>query len=62
LTARQPLGTTREVAEYLQKPVRTLDQWAYLGIGPKYARVGRERRYKWSDVDAWLEAQYRGVA
>lgn len=57
MSARQPLGTTEEVAAYLQKPVRTLDQWAWLGTGPKFSKVGRTRRYVWADVDSWLEAQ-----
>lgn len=59
---RVPLASSREVAEYLGKPSRTLDQWAYLGVGPKFAKIGRERRYKWSDVDAWVEAQSAKVA
>ncbi|GIH17059.1 helix-turn-helix transcriptional regulator [Rugosimonospora africana] len=54
---RRPLGTTNEVAQFLQVPPRTLDQWAYQGLGPKYAKVGRYRRYRWSDVEKWLDDQ-----
>lgn len=36
---------------------RTLDKWAYLGTGPRWTRVGRLRRYRVSDLYAWLEAQ-----
>jgi excisionase family DNA binding protein len=56
---RRSLATTEQVAEYLQKPVATLHQWAYLGTGPRFAKVGRTRRYRWSDVDAWLDEQTR---
>ena len=34
-----------QVAELLRLPVRTLDQWRYLGKGPKYIKVGRHVRY-----------------
>jgi excisionase family DNA binding protein len=51
----RPLATREEVAKYLKVPSPTLDQWAYRGIGPRYVRVGRHARYRWSDVDQWLE-------
>jgi hypothetical protein len=56
------LTGTEEVAHFLDVPAKTLAQWAYLGKGPKYIRVGRYRRYRWSDVEAWLEANTRGGA
>lgn len=49
------LATSSEVAAYLGVPPRTLDQWAYLGRGPRYSRVGRHRRYRWSDVEKYLD-------
>lgn len=54
---RRPLATSADVAEYLGVPVRTLDVWAYKGIGPRYSRVGRHRRYRWPDLDRWLDDQ-----
>lgn len=53
----RPLASRREVAAFLGVPEGTLTQWGHRGIGPRYARVGRHVRYRWSDVDAWLEAQ-----
>ncbi len=53
---------SRELAERLQVPERTLDQWAYTHKGPRYARVGRYRRYRWADVEAWLDANTVGGA
>lgn len=53
----QPLLTPDEVAEYLNVPARTLPRWRYLGIGPKFIKVGRHCRYRQADVDAWLESQ-----
>jgi excisionase family DNA binding protein len=54
---RVPLVDSTEVAAYLNVPARTLDQWAWKGTGPKFAKVGKFRRYKWADVDAWLDDQ-----
>lgn len=54
---RQPLATRQEVAEYLGVPARTLAQWAHWRTGPAYIRVGRYARYRWTDVERWLEAQ-----
>lgn len=62
---RNPLGSRDEVAEYLGVPTSTLAYWATKGIGPRYVKVGRCARYRWSDVDSWLESQERvtgGVA
>lgn len=53
----RPLATSAEVAEHLGVPIRTLDQWAYKGTGPKFSRVGRYRRYRWSEIEQWLDQQ-----
>ena len=36
---------------------RTLDQWAYLGTGPRFVKIGRHRRYDPRDVEAWIESR-----
>lgn len=51
------LFTINEVAEYLGIPVATLYQWRYRGEGPDGFRVGRHVRYRWSEIEAWIEAQ-----
>ncbi len=62
MASRVPLGSTEEVAAYLGDiPVKTLIQWRYKGTGPKYVKVGKYVRYRWSDVDAWLAGQERAV-
>ncbi|GAA5176681.1 hypothetical protein GCM10023321_85670 [Pseudonocardia eucalypti] len=55
--AREPLATRAEVAAYLRMPVKTLAYWASIGEGPAYQRTGRHTRYRWADVDQWLERQ-----
>lgn len=52
-----PLAEPHEVAEYLRVPEKTLSQWRYLRTGPKWSKVGRHVRYRWSDVDAWVESK-----
>lgn len=56
----RPLATRQEVAEYIRIPSTTLDQWAYRGVGPRYHKVGRHARYRWSDVEQWLERRAGG--
>ncbi|MGW5687586.1 helix-turn-helix transcriptional regulator [Nonomuraea sp. NPDC003754] len=53
-----PLATEREVATYLSKPPGTLRNWRYRGKGPRWLRLeGGGVRYRWSDVETWLDAQ-----
>lgn len=59
---RRGLANSAAVAEYLDVPPRTMDQWAHQGKGPRFIRVGRHRRYRWSDVEAWLDANAQGGA
>jgi predicted DNA-binding transcriptional regulator AlpA len=56
------LLSTEEVAEVLGRPPRTLRQWRYLGVGPKYLKVGAAVRYRPSDIQTWLRAQEREAA
>lgn len=57
LAGEASLLTSDDLAAYLDKPIKTLDQWAYKRLGPKYLKIGRTRRYRWSDVDAWVDGQ-----
>ena len=45
------------LADKVGVPRRTIDQWRYVGKGPKYAVVGRHIRYTDENIDAWIEAQ-----
>lgn len=58
--AVERLATRQEVADYLGVPVATLTAWAYRDKGPKYSRIGRYARYRWSDVEKWLDGQQHG--
>ncbi|MGW5917545.1 helix-turn-helix domain-containing protein [Nocardia fluminea] len=49
--------STEEVSQRLKIPAKTLSNWASLGKGPRYARMGKYRRYRFSDLLDWEEAQ-----
>lgn len=46
-----------ELADYLGVPAKTLYAWRYRREGPRGFRVGRHLRYRWSDVQLWIEEQ-----
>jgi predicted DNA-binding transcriptional regulator AlpA len=54
---RRKLGTPAEVSDYLQVPVTDLYQWRHKGTGPRASKVGRHLRYRWGDVEKWLDEQ-----
>lgn len=54
---RDQLLTVQELAEYLGVPVATLYQWRHRHEGPPGFRVGRHVRYRWSDIQKWIEHQ-----
>jgi hypothetical protein len=69
-TARRPQGApapatphifdTAAAAAYLGVSPRTLQDWRFRGVGPKYlAYSSRACRYRVADLDAWLAAQER---
>ncbi|MPZ67753.1 MAG: helix-turn-helix domain-containing protein [Pseudonocardiaceae bacterium] len=51
------LWTPRQLAEFLGPPisVKTIYDWNYRGVGPKYCRIGRHIRFRPADVEAWLQ-------
>ncbi|MDG4770674.1 helix-turn-helix domain-containing protein [Solwaraspora sp. WMMD792] len=51
---RRAMASSAELAAYLNVSRRTVETWAVRGTGPRYARIGRHRRYRWADVDEWL--------
>ena len=57
MTSPDPLLSTQQLASYLDLPITTLYQWRYQRQGPAAFRVGRHLRYRWSDVQAWINRQ-----
>ena len=60
LAGRLPLATSPEVAAYLRVSERTLEDWAYRGVGPEFSYVGQQRRYRWQDVEKYVAERTRG--
>ena len=58
--------TPRELAVELGVSTRTLANWRWSGVGPRYTKLGDGRtspvRYRRTDVDAWLKARESGAA
>lgn len=48
-------ATPIEVAEYLKISPETLRQWAHRKKGPPYVMVEGARRYRWSDIEQYLD-------
>ena len=55
--AMEQLMTPGEVADLIQKPVRTLAQWRWLRTGPRFVKCGGDVRYFRSDIVRWLDEQ-----
>lgn len=56
--AGRELMTEAELADYLQLENQALLRtWRSQKRGPAYVRVGRLIRYRWADVQEWLECR-----
>jgi excisionase family DNA binding protein len=60
MTEEEKLLTEKQVAEYLNVTVRTVQRWRAEGTGPPVLYAHNRPRYRKADVDAWL--QPRGEA
>lgn len=47
--------TTRQVAERTGFSIKALELMRHTRRGPPYFRIGRQIRYSWADVRAWME-------
>ncbi len=56
---REPLIRARDVAELLDYSPATIVDWAEAGRIPHF-KVGGRLRFRWSEVEAWLEEGRRG--
>jgi predicted DNA-binding transcriptional regulator AlpA len=49
------LMNAAELGQRLSKSTAALANWRYLGLGPRFVKVGKAVRYRVSDVEAWLD-------
>nr|WP_237394375.1 DNA-binding protein [Mycobacterium paraintracellulare] len=43
-------------------PASTWRYWAMNDVGPRSFKLGRRRVWRWSDVEAWIDAQEAATA
>ncbi len=55
-TSPPDIAGTNEVAAVLHTTLQGLAQMRYRGTGPKFIKVNRKVLYRWSDVNAYLDA------
>ncbi len=48
-----------DLSAQIETSPAVLANWRYLGIGPKFIKLGRSVRYRVSDVETWLDEQTR---
>jgi len=53
--AQERLITQDELADLLQVPVRTIEDWRQNDYGPPCIRLGRRVRYRVRSVYEWLD-------
>lgn len=46
---------TKTLAARLDTSEITLSKMRCQGTGPRFVKIGRSVKYRWSDVEAWLE-------
>ena len=49
------LLTAEDLADHPGVPVATIYAWRYRRKGPPGFRVGRHLRFRWNDVELWIE-------
>ncbi|MFE7835958.1 helix-turn-helix transcriptional regulator [Streptomyces sp. NPDC057474] len=54
---RRPLMSAEELADFLGVPLNTVYVWNHRRQGPRAHKVSRYLRYRWPEVETWLEAQ-----
>ena len=54
---RRPLLSAEGLADFLGVPLNTVYVWNHRRTGPTAHKVGRHLRYKWAEVEAWLDTQ-----
>lgn len=59
---KRELIDTPPAAAYLGVSPHTMENWRYLGQGPRYFRIGSLIKYDVADLDAWLDEQARQPA
>ena len=52
---------TVQLSDRWHMSTRTLEQWRWKGIGPRYLKIGGRVLYRLEDIEAYEAAQRRGA-
>ncbi|MGN6199921.1 helix-turn-helix domain-containing protein [Humibacter sp.] len=52
--------TSRQVAELLRVPLRTVEDWRLTRTGPPWLKLGRHVRYEQAALLAWVREHQHG--
>jgi predicted DNA-binding transcriptional regulator AlpA len=55
----EPLLTEKQAAAYLNMAVKTLQNWRWRGVGPRYVKIGDLVRYRKADLDEFVLSNLR---
>jgi excisionase family DNA binding protein len=53
----EELLSTTELANELGVHVHQIHQWRVRGVAPKAIRIGKELRFRRTDIDKWLKSR-----
>lgn len=53
----RPMATPDELAVHLRVSVNTVYRWNTEGTGPKFTKLRGHTRYRWTDIEDWIEQQ-----
>jgi predicted DNA-binding transcriptional regulator AlpA len=59
MSLNDSLLTSREAAEMLNISLYWMERQRWLGTGPRYLKVGRSVRYRFSDIEDYLAGRER---
>ena len=51
-----------ELAKYLEVPKATIYGWRNRGVGPPGFQVGKHVRFRWTDIERWIDDRLRKEA
>lgn len=61
VSTNSPVLDAKLLAEYLRISRRTLESIVLSGEGPPFLKLGRQRRWRVVDVDAWIQARVQAT-
>lgn len=58
MTSERDWLSIKDLADEIDVPIRTIYAWRTKAYGPPGATLGKHVRFRRTDVEAWIKAQY----